>query len=411
MSLLNKKRVLFLCLFLFISTTVFAQSYQNEHYRRVSLTLSGGASLGDENDNTFFMSSDYSVNVQEAATFGAGLQYALTPAWSLELGYQRARVKGTDISFETDMNLFTLKNIINLNQIFFVNRISDRVNPYLTAGIGYDVFNYEGPNESFDSHTSSLNAGAGIAFKLTNTLDLFTHYEYHLGSNRIDNEAGGWGSDLINSLTGGIRINFGNSKHLSWRPAPVDLSPSDYNHLVAQAERTDNLTQRLNQLEKRINKNKAQYKKALDKKSTEIDSLKARMHQLSKKTDTLDKAFAGLQEEVQKLEVDKETGIATALPGGDYVQIFASYDIKNAQQVRNHAIEELGESIPNSSDRIFIIHRKQFYEVMIGKFNNYNQASEVQGVMTQVHDDAYVITFPRPINLKPDFKGLEIVER
>jgi prefoldin subunit 5 len=359
------------------------------------------------------MSSNFSVNTENTPTFGAGLQYALTPAWSLELGYRHASIKGTAEPFETSMNLFTLKNFISLNQIFFVNRISERVNPFLSFGIGYDFFNYEDSEEKFTAHNSSYNAGAGIAYKLSNTIDLFTHYEYHLGSNAIDNDVEGWGSDLINSVTGGVRINFGkkDTKHPSWRPVPVDISPADYDLFVRQSNVIDDLRYRVDNLEQ-DNDEITQYTSVIDKKSAEIDSLKTHIDKLNQRITKLENSFSNLREEnnIVKKEVDKETGLTVSLPGGHYVQIFATYNLGIAQDVREHAIQYLKNRVQNPEEEIFIIHRKQFYEVMIGFFNNFESADDIKEVMTQIHNDAYVITFPRPVNLKPDFEGIEVLE-
>lgn len=407
-----KKGAICILLYLFVSTTAFSQSYSNTDYRKLSLSISGGASLGDVNKGFYFMSSNFSTNIENTPTFGAGLQYALTPAWSLELGYQHAQIKGKSEPFETSMNFISLKNFINLNQLFFVNRISNRVNPFLTAGIGYDWFNYDGPDENFFSHNTSYNAGAGVAFKLSNTVDLFTHYEYHLASNAADNYSEGWGADLINSLTGGIRINFGkkNSEHPSWRPAPVDISPAEYNRFVTQADLIDNLNYRVDKVEQ-FNSKEKQYSKIINKKSAEIDSLENRIDHLNERITKLENVFSSIKEEsIVKSDVDKETGLTESLPSGHYVQIFATYNLENAQDVTEHAMRYLGDRLQNPEEEIFIILRKQFYEVMIGVFKNFNHADDIKGVMTQIHNDAYVITFPRPINLKTDFEGLKIVD-
>ena len=405
------KKLLCFFVFLLITNIAFSQSYTNQDYRRFSLTLNGGTSFGDFSESGNFLSSHFSVDTKNTFRFGGGLQYALTPAWSLELGYQRTQIKGTEIAFETNMDLFTLKNIINLNQLFFVNRISDRLNPFFTLGLGYDMFSYDGPQRSFSDDATSYNAGAGLAFKLSNTVDLFTHYEYHLGVNSVDNETEGWGSDLINSLTGGIRINFGrkNTEHLSWRAVPVELSPSDYDRLMAQADLTDKLQNRMAQMEEHNTKKEKEFETAIAKNTTDIDSLRSGLNNLTLRVDGLEAAFANLQGQIVDSNVNEKTGMAKSLADGHYVQIFATYNLDIAQDIRQQAIQTLNESLPNPPQNIVILHRKKYYEVMIGAFSNFNDADNIQGIMTEVHDDSYVITFPRPENLMPDFEGMEVV--
>jgi len=409
---IHQKKLICFFIFLFSTTFAFSQSNTNQDQRRLSLTINGGTSFGDFSESGNFMSSHFSVDTKNTFSFGAGLQYALTPAWSLELGYQRTQIEGTEISFRTNMDLISLKNIINLNQLFFVNRISDRVNPFLTLGVGYDMFHYDGPQAEFSDDATSYNAGVGIAYKLSNTFDLFTQYEYHLGINSVDNEREGWGSDLINSLTGGIRINFGrkNAKHPSWRPVPIELSPSDYDRLMAQSNLADNLKMRMDKMEKQNAEKEKEFETVIANNSTEINTLKTGLHSLTNRVTELETAFSNLKGQLAEVSVDPETGMAQSLSNGHYVQIFATYYLDIAQNVRQQAIESLSESLPNPPNNIVILHRKKFYEVMIGVFNNFDDASNIQGIMNEIHDDSYVITFPRPENLAPDFKGMQVVK-
>lgn len=395
---------------LLATTPVISQSYQDSDYRNISVTLHGGATLGDVNDADYFLSSDFSTNIENSATFGAGLQYALTPAWSVDLGYRYTKIRGRTQPFETDVNLITLKNIINLNQLLSANRVSPRINPFISLGVGYDYFTFNRADESFSDQNSSYNGGIGIAFKATRSIDLFSHYEYHMGSNAIDNETDGFGSDLINSLTGGVRINFGKKEasHPSWRPVPVELSPSDYDRLMARTDLVDQLETRLNELEDRQENSEQQLADDIQNNVAEIDSLKLRMDRLEGQMVELEEAFSSLKDSVETIVINRETGMAEYLTTGHYVQIFASRQAGSARQVRNYAREKLEEALQNSDQQIMIIHRKDFYEVIIGVFEEYNPAENVRDIMREVHGDTFVITFPRPVNLQEDFEGLEV---
>lgn len=406
-----KKGLLFYLLLLLSSSIAYSQNYSSSDYRRFSLTLNNGASFGDSNRGEHFLSSNFSTNTKDTYTFGLGIQYALTPAWSLELGYQRAHIIGQTDPFETKMNMVSLRNIINLNQVFLINLISNRVNPFLTLGVGYDMYNYEDPDESLYNHNSSYNLGGGIAYKLSNTVDLVALYDYHLGSNQTDNSNEGWGTDLINSLTAGIRINFGKNPqtHASWRPFPVSLSPSDYEYLMAQGGRITKLGDQVGSLEVDHETTKERLDSTIVGNRAEFDGLNIRMDLLEQRMDDLELALANLEGEINVVTVDKETGIAELLPGGHYVQIFAANHLSAAQQVRNHAISHLQDSLPDAEEKIFIIRRKQFFEVLIGVLTKFDDASNIKEVMAGFHKDTYVISFPRPVNLNMDFEGLRVV--
>lgn len=396
--------VLALSLILISISTVFGQNYQNIEYRRFSLSVNSGASLGDMNTGNYVMSSNFTENVKNTLTFGAGFQYALTPVWSIEAGYRRTSIKGRTVPFKTDMNLMTLKSYINLNQLLYMDLISNRINPFISAGMGYDYYTYDGPDDHFSDGNTSYNLGAGIAFRLTDSIDLFSHYEYHITSNSVDNNIQGVGTDLINSLTAGVRYNFGakGAVHPSWKPLSINIHENGSGQF-------DELNARLASLEKRTDQNEI----AINDNAVAIDSLKAQMDRLENRMDELERAFTkpapNTNNNTEK--VTHKSGIGTYLPEGHYVQIFATYHLNIAQDVRNYAIQSLKEVLEKSDQEIVIIHRKKFYEVIIGVFPEFNNAKTVQEIMTDVHQDAYVISFPRPMNLMPDFEGLEVLQK
>lgn len=412
-SSINKGSI-WLCLLFAIPIISPAQNYSSYDFRTISLAVNGGASLGDTNRNEYFLSSNFTTNTQDTPTFGAGLQYALTPAWSLELGYQRTQIRGLQKPFETSVNQISFRNIINLNQLLMINLITERINPFVTAGVGYDMYNYRNSveNNEIYNHNSSYNLGSGLAYKLTNTIDLYTHYDFHIGSNEMDNETAGWGADLINSLTAGIRLNFGKPKaiHPSWKPFPADLSQSDYTLLMAQIDHINNLRTQINALEERSDQNDQLHNADIQENRSEIDSLKTRMDVLEQRMDSLELALPNLNGSINAVDVDKHSGMVELLPAGHYVQVFASYNLSPAQLVRNYAVDRLQNSLEDAAGKIFIIKRKQFYEVLIGILSDFDDAAEIRGIMQDFHADAYVISFPRPVNLNTDFEGLKVMD-
>ncbi|MGD8426114.1 MAG: hypothetical protein PVH63_00720 [Balneolaceae bacterium] len=393
-SIIIKKVICGIFLTLSTSNLIFAQGFSDDNFRRISFTINSGASLGDMNKSFYFMSSNFTTNVENSPTFGAGIQYALSPAWSLELGYRHTTIKGRNSRFETSMNLFHLGNILNLNQLIFINRISNHVNPFITLGVGYDLFSYNGQQEEFNSHNTSYNGGVGIAYKLSNTMDLFTHYEYHLGSNSIDNETNGWGADLINTLTAGIRFNFGKKEaiHPSWSPVPMRISRTNYDQYVSQADSIKELNHRITEIKQRYENKESRY-------SATIDSLRNRIAQLKKQDKDVDRPMAS---NIQCIEVNKNPESAESLVKGHYIQIFASHHLMVSEYIKGHAQETLKGILNNSTYNITIYHRANFYEVMIGIFDSVKEAEKIKERIAKVHEDAYVITFPRPAVLASD---------
>lgn len=384
-----------LCVFLLLLSTsyAFAQNFSDEEFRKFSLSITGGANFGDMNRGSYFMSSNFTDNIKDVPTFGAGVQYAMTPAWSLEAGYRRVTIEGISRPFETNLNMVTFKNIFNLNQILFINDISTRLNPFLTVGVGYDFFNYDGTDGKYSDSNTSYNAGAGVAFKLSSTLDLFAHYEYHLASNGIDNAKDGWGADLINTLSGGIRINFGKKDaiHPTWRTVPVRLERSEYNQFLTQAERIRELENQLAEANKREKDTEQQYLATIDSLQPNTDYVDNRSAQTAVPQTS--------SKDLKCIEVQEEPELTEFLPAGHYVQIFATRHPMVANYIRGHAIQNIKKSMNDTDLKVMIFHRKYFYEVIIGRFDTVTNAKEIKDIMTRVHKDAFVITFPRPLKM------------
>lgn len=409
----SKKNItVFLVLILFFASGSFSllkAQKQTQDYRRVSLSVSGGATFANENGFSL-LESRFNVLTETSGILGVGIQYAITPAWSLEGGYSYTEIRGSGGSFTTNMNNITLKNIFNLNQLLFTNRISNSVNPYLTAGVGYDIYDYESSTESVSNNSLSYNLGVGLAFKASQTIDLFTHYEYNIASNSVDNIVGngnGFGADVLTNLTGGVRINFGKkgTTHPSWRPVPVDVSPEDYEHLVSKKKQAEELQQKVSYLEKQLEEQDRKHADEIATYEGIIDSLKQRIGNLETQLKTTKDSLATVIEKTaEKDKMDKR------ISAGHYVQVFASLGLQSAQNVMSKTISELQNyQNYNQNELVFIAKREQFYEVLIGKFDDLQNAGEVLDVMKKTYDDAFIITFPRPVSLQELYDDIEVV--
>lgn len=404
-------RGLFVASFLILSGFISMVNSQNIDYRKVSLSVRGGATFGNEGNGFNLLDSRFNTFTETSGIIGLGIQYALTPAWSLEGGYTYTKIRGRSGRFETNMNIISLKNIFNLNQILFTNRISNSINPYISAGIGYDIYKYKSQSETVDNNSLSYNLGAGITFKLSNAIDLFTHYEYHIASNEVDNVIGGnngLGADVLTNLAGGIRINFGKkgTTHPSWRPVPVEVRPSEYEHLVSEEKRAKEFEQQLAELEKEFDQQEREHEKQIEAYTETIDRLKQKVSGLEQQLQETRDSLAAIS---LNPETENASGSAESIPAGHYVQVFATLGLQSAQNVRSHAISQLQDLLDNPSEDVFIAKRKQFYEVLIGTFNDFQKAGNVLQDMKDHHEDAFIITFPRPLSLQELYNGINKV--
>ena len=380
----------------------------DKEYRNVSISLRAGVTLENGGNGFNLLDSRFNGPTQTTGIYGIGVQYALTPAWSVEGGYSYTQIKGTSGSFQTNMNIISLKNIINLNQILFTNRIFTSINPYLTGGIGYDIYSFESPSSSANNASLSYNVGAGIAYKLSPTIDLFTHYEYQLASNKIDNQIGSGGglrADVLTNFTGGLRINFGKkgTTHPSWRPVPVEVDRSDYEYLLSEERRAKKLGAQIASLEKQMKQKDQQHRREIEAYTNTVDSLRNQVVNLKEKLQAAKDSLASVSSKVVAPDCDCKT---VSIPGGHYVQVFASLRLQSSEKVLRNALPQLQKALNDPGEKVFIAKRKQYYEVLIGTLS-YQRAEEVLAVMQKIHGDAFIITFPRPVSLQELYDDIE----
>jgi len=383
---------------------------EKEKYSRLSIVLNGGATIGNYGSGFKFFRSSLNVENKTTPSFGAGLQYAITPLWSVEGGYKFMKAEAVNNSFETDINSITIKNIINLNQLL---RLRDNIsffNPYLTAGAGIDFFSFESELESFDETEANFNVGAGFAFNVTERFDLFTNYEYHFSTNTIDNKTGGFGADVLGTVTGGVRINLGKKgkKHLSWSPLPVQIGQTEFDQLMADREKLNEtlpeyqeLQNLLEQKEEELNRVRSESEAAITGLNQKVADLEARLNLLQSERDSL-------AAENERLKNECDCG--SEITPGHYVQIFAAIDLDNAIGVRNRAISRLSNILSSPEEMVFITSRRSFYEVLIGVFQRVGDSNATLNAMKEVHSDAFLKTIPRPDHLKELYKDLEKVD-
>lgn len=386
------------------------QDQNNQEYSRFSVVLNGGATIGNAGSGFKFFRSSMSIPTKTTPSVGAGIQYAITPLWSVEGGYKYLRAEAENSSITTDINSITVKNIVNLNQLLELRAISDFINPYLTAGAGVDFFSFESAAESFDDTEAHFTVGTGIAFNVTNRFDLFTNYEYHFSSNRIDNKPTGFGSDVSGTVTGGVRINLGKSgkKHLSWKPLPVRLSPNDYDQLLADREKLNETLPEYQELQSLLEQKEEELDRIQSESEATIAGLNQKVADLEARLNLLQSERDSLAAENERLKTECDCG--SEIEPGHYVQIFAATGLDNAIGVRDRAISRLSNILSSPEEMVFITSRRSFYEVLIGVFQRKGDSTATLNTMKEVHSDAFLKTIPRPDHLKELYKDLEKVD-
>lgn len=407
-------RILVAAVFIFASALVSNVQGQNQEPSRFSLAINGGVNFADLNSSSDLpvLESNLNTMTEQTLVFGSGLRYALTPNLSLEAGYKYSNIRGESGNFETTMHTASFKSIFSLNTV---------IRPFLSAGVGYDLYSFNSPSESLDDKGISYNAGVGLALKIHKNIDLFSHYEYHLAPNTVDNiptadyAIFGFEGDLLTTLTGGLRINFPSkskrpsvrSSRSSSRPVPVETSPSDeaspsgYSDFDSISRKIVDLEEDVNHLERRIEEQgDGSNSPATNRLAQRVENMEMLLQEVrSKLNDIPDDPV-----------VQSNSGLAESIPRGNYVQIFASEKLSSAQKVRSEAISALGNRLNGTSEQVFITRRDRFYQVLIGELRDKEKATNIRNFMSNKHSDAFVIIFPRPMSLQSAYKDMQIVE-
>jgi len=396
-------------LFVAVNVCELLAQNNNEEFSRLSLLLNGGATIGNGGSGFKFFRSSMSIENKTTPSFGASIQYALTPTWTVEGGYKYTRAEALNNSFETDVNTIIIRNVLNLNQLLKLNKITSSFNPFLSAGLGLDIFDFESSQESFSDVDASFSIGAGLYYNLTERLDLFSQYEYQFSTNLLDNKPTGFGSDVLGTVTGGVRINFGKKgkKHLSWSPPAFEIPEEEYKELVAASNRLRKLESDYQNLQNEFSRKEQELLIGQRESDRKIAGLRANV-------DSLENYVAGLKAENDSLKkvnerLEKDCGQTTELQPGHYIQIFAATEINNAMNVRRDAISRLTDRLSSPSTQVFITSRRSYYEVLIGVFKQMSETDDILEKIIQVHRDAFVKTIPRPPHLYEAYKDLKRV--
>jgi hypothetical protein len=412
MSKTNRAAAAFILCALFLIPLGSTAQSTNEEYRRVSLSLQAGITMSYETDINRLIGSNYNTFTRQTYNFGGGVQYAISPFWSAELGYRYNTIEGlAEDGFETVVHSATLKNIFNFNRLYRRSSVSDWLNPYLVLGYEHDFYRYELGDETNSGNESAILGGFGLAFSLSHTFDLFAQYEVKLASNRMDNINRGFPVDQVGMPSAGVRINFGRSgtKPLSLSPPVKFLTDQEYDTFLARSEElreaSDEIREQrrlLNDLDERFKRNETRYQE-------QIDRLDAFTRLLEERIDTLEYRLDNLEISFRDTERERERQLRTEVPAGHYVQVFAATSYDAANRVKEMFHEILGDEFDNPEEVVFVIKRRQYYEVLIGTFYRFSDAQRSHELARVRLSDAFIITFPRPLHLADQYEGTEII--
>lgn len=385
------------------------ESTGNDQYNRWSASVYGGYIFGEKDAGQQIFASRFNVVSEPTYAFGTDVRYAIIPFWSIEAGYRYSYLEG--VGFKTTLNTISIKNTFNLNRIYRDSDLAGTLNPYVILGVEQDFFNAEGPDDSFGRSEASIIGGLGLAYRVSNRVEIFAQHEIKLSSNSLDLENRGYPYDQIGMASGGIRIHFGrkDKKPLNLAPPSKKVTVQEFENLASEIDRISdlerdlsNLTQRVDTLETRVDSMEMDHNQKFNELFAAIDSLQAR-------ADSLEQCMCG-QAPQDSVEADTDTReLRREVPAGHYVQVYASQDYNDALEMRDRFRELLSDRLENPEEEVFLIQRRQFYEVLIGTFEQFTAAQQILPTAVNEMSDSFIITFPRHVSWQEQYEGTIII--
>ncbi len=388
----------------------FAQN--SDDYRRVSLSVYGGVTVGYPDDDNQIFGSNFNTFTESTYNIGGGVQYAISPFWSAELGYRYNTIKGVgEGGFETVIHSASLKNRFNFNRLYRRNQISEWLNPYVIVGFEQDFFNFKLDDEDVSGNESAILGGLGVAFSITNSVEVFSQFEVKMASNGLDNERRGFPFDQVGMATGGIRINFGrgDAKPLNLSPAVKRLTDAEYADFIQSTEDFKAASQEIEAQRAKMTEIEEQMNESERNNRERVARLEEFTRILEARIDTLEYRLDNLENTVVESVQEREEEMRSEVTAGHYVQVFAATSYEAANRVKEIFHDLLGDEFENPEEIVFVIERGRYYEVLVGTFTQFEDAQKAHEIALSRLSDAFIITFPRPLHLEDEYRGTAIV--
>jgi hypothetical protein len=392
-------------------TGVLSELYGQQGERRFSITLHSGYTYGSDGQGMMGrMAGNFNVESHRRPVFGAGLQYAVTPAWSVEGAFHTGEFANqfdADPYYHTIFTGLNLRVIGNMNNLFnFTGGVARFLNPYFSLGVGGLHSNVEAEDLNTQDISLSLAGGLGLSIYVNRWVDLFAQYDYHVvGGDLLDGVSGPGGSDQFAMAHGGIRINFGrgNTRLASW-PDPA----APYYDMAAEESLAVNKPEPEPEVQAAESASGSGTVSSGDRFDEPFRTWWAGFEQfldgpLMTRPEYLDQMHTRIAARAEQLRLEQrrmETVAASMLvdnpPAGQYTQILSINDRDRAFEKRNEAIVNLRGVVMNPSERVYITPFGEYYRILVGQFEHRLDAQRIRNHIAGVYRDAFLITYPRP---------------
>ncbi len=387
----------------------FAQQSSNidPEFRKWSLQIHGNTYMG----NTSFDVSPFTGVLGSESRifnpgFGAALEYALTPSFTVKTEYNFSVIEN-DSDYPDYKNQYQSINLglnVYFLELFELYRLSSWFNPNVSLFLGHShnsLSNME--NRDDDSYWfGHYGFGLGTRFKLSETLDWTLGYQYKVFNydGTIDGGVAAsqrelMGSDRLAGFTTGISIKFGNTSrhHATW---------------YSSAHETDHISNQLDQaarerreefeaLQRQLTQHNQKLQE-LEQQQSALDANMARNEDMTRANDQINqlgKRVSELENRLEEIKKEEEVFVPAPEDGlitGYYVQTFAGRGIENtnnALEITRNGLRNQGVDVDDLQFHIYQLPNG-LYTVQIGPYQTVQQAIPTRNEARGVFDDSFI---------------------
>ena len=333
----------------------------------------------------------------ESGYFTPGLQanirYYLSPAFSFQLGADYVKLSDdgeSNRTFDNDLLNLTLRANVYLGRLFEFGNPKWSPNFHFGFGRAYGSLSNVPGEQDMDTDTGNYYFGTGIRRNISDRIDFYTEYSYHIFT-RSNIDGLEFDSDRLGRFTAGISFKLGSSDrpHAEWYPSNTSLYATR-----ANLERTNSM---LMEYERRI----AEQESKINTLESELDVvqendccgdiriLEERVESLNNEIDSLKSNYIPATTQPARTGYFMET-----VPDGYYVQVFADYTLERAQYALELTKDHFNENNPGNHN--YVITKTPtgtWHIVLIGPYQGFSLTADILRTAKTLFDDSYVEHF------------------
>ncbi len=324
----------------------------------------------------------------------ANIRYYLSPAFSFQLGADYVKLSDDGEStrtFDNDLLNLTLRANVYLGRLFEFGNPKWSPNFHFGFGRAYGSLSNVTGSPDRDINTGNYYLGTGIRRNISDRIDLYAEYSYHIFT-KSDLDGFEFDSDRLGRLTAGVSFKLGrtNRPHAEWYPSNTAM--------YATNERLNRTNSMLLEYERRLSEQES----TINTLESEIDRIKQNdccgtVQQLQQKVESLSNELnemKSMHHEQHSTTTRRDGYFMEKVPSGYYVQVFADYTLERAQYALELTKAHFERNNPGNHN--YVITKTPtgtWHIVLIGPYSGFSMTANILQTAKTLFDDSYVEDF------------------